>query len=162
VAQLYHASSPEPRRSTRWALLGAWREWLRTCGSSPGVSNPSRSRYSAQKAKDSSTCDGASRITSLLPPPRNRSAGPAFLTSESVVEGSQATIDYTAGTHFIGTVMSEPQSVTQWLQGARAGQDDAFQRLWERYYEQLVALARRRQGHTPRRMPAENPLVAAK
>ena len=78
------------------------------------------------------------------------------------MEGSQATIDYTAETHFIGTVMSEPQSVTQWLQGARAGQDDAFQRLWERYYEQLVALARRRQGRTPRRMPAETPLVAAK
>jgi RNA polymerase sigma factor (sigma-70 family) len=57
--------------------------------------------------------------------------------------------------------MSEPQSVTQWIQGARAGQDDAFQRLWERYYERLVALARRRLGQTPRRSADEEDIAVS-
>jgi len=57
--------------------------------------------------------------------------------------------------------MSEPQSVTQWIQGARVGQDDAFQRLWERYYEQLVALAHRRLGRTPRRTADEEDIAVS-
>jgi RNA polymerase sigma factor (sigma-70 family) len=38
--------------------------------------------------------------------------------------------------------MSQCDSVASWLLGARAGDDAAAQRLWERYFERLVRLAR--------------------
>ena len=118
MAQLYHASSPKFRHSTRWAIPGAEREWLRTCSSSTGVSSPRRSRYSAQKAKDSSTCDGALRITSLLPPPQNRSAGPSFLTSKSVeVSGGFGTNGDVLAPHVFtppALLATAPTSPHQW------------------------------------------------
>ena len=38
----------------------------------------------------------------------------------------------------------EDGSVTAWIGDLKAGGDDAAQRLWERYFEQLVQLARKR------------------
>jgi DNA-directed RNA polymerase specialized sigma24 family protein len=35
-------------------------------------------------------------------------------------------------------------SVSQWLEGLRAGDDDDIRRLWERYFQKLVGLARAR------------------
>jgi len=47
--------------------------------------------------------------------------------------------------------MASQESVSHWLDAARAGSQPAAQRLWERYYEQLVRLARRKLGDLPRR-----------
>ena len=38
--------------------------------------------------------------------------------------------------------MSDDASVSNWLDGLRAGDDADIQRLWERYFEKLVRLAR--------------------
>jgi DNA-directed RNA polymerase specialized sigma24 family protein len=47
--------------------------------------------------------------------------------------------------------MSSDDSVTRWLDGVRDGDDQAAQRLWDRYFAQLVELCRRRLSTTPRR-----------
>src|SRR4051794_34072423 len=45
----------------------------------------------------------------------------------------------------------EPQgSVTHWIGALKAGDDKAAQRLWERYFDELVRLARARLGALPR------------
>jgi len=51
--------------------------------------------------------------------------------------------------------MPDKQSVTGWLQGLRAGDDQASEALWRRYFERLVQLARQRLGDSPRRMADE-------
>jgi DNA-directed RNA polymerase specialized sigma24 family protein len=51
--------------------------------------------------------------------------------------------------------MSSSQSVTQWLGRLRAGDRDAAQALWSRYFEQLVRLARARLRGTRRRAADE-------
>jgi RNA polymerase sigma factor (sigma-70 family) len=40
--------------------------------------------------------------------------------------------------------MSSSGSVTQWLHRLKAGDREAFQKLWERYFRRLVGLARKR------------------
>jgi hypothetical protein len=35
-------------------------------------------------------------------------------------------------------------SVSQWIAGAKAGDSEAVRRLWERYFGQLVTLARKK------------------
>jgi len=47
-------------------------------------------------------------------------------------------------------------SVTNWLQALKDGNDDAAQQLWERYFTQLVNLARHRLGDFPRRVADED------
>jgi DNA-directed RNA polymerase specialized sigma24 family protein len=51
--------------------------------------------------------------------------------------------------------MSSPGSVTHWIGQLRAGDHATAQKLWERYFEQLVALARRKLGGSPRRAADE-------
>lgn len=46
---------------------------------------------------------------------------------------------------------AEDESVTDWIVQLRAGDADAAQRLWERYYERLTRTARSWLGATPRR-----------
>jgi DNA-directed RNA polymerase specialized sigma24 family protein len=40
--------------------------------------------------------------------------------------------------------MVSKQSITHWIQGAKAGDEHAVQKLWERYHARLVNLARRK------------------
>jgi RNA polymerase sigma factor (sigma-70 family) len=56
---------------------------------------------------------------------------------------------------------SEAGSVTYWLSQLRQGQgqDDAAQKLWERYYERLVRLAQKRMARSPRRVEDEEDVV---
>ena len=50
-------------------------------------------------------------------------------------------------------VMSEPHSVTNWIQQLKAGEgSDAQQQLWNRYFRRLVRLADKQLGDTPRRV----------
>ena len=46
--------------------------------------------------------------------------------------------------------MSTHGSVSRWINGLKAGEAEAAQRLWERYVGQLVSLARQRLGSAPR------------
>jgi DNA-directed RNA polymerase specialized sigma24 family protein len=46
--------------------------------------------------------------------------------------------------------MSSGDSVTQWIDQLKAGERDAVQKLWEAYFERLVALARQKLRGTPR------------
>lgn len=49
----------------------------------------------------------------------------------------------------------EAGSVTYWLAQLRLGHATAAQKLWERYYEQLVRLAQKRMSGMPRRVEDE-------
>src|SRR5215212_4533354 len=51
--------------------------------------------------------------------------------------------------------MSSTGDVTRWLRRLRAGDRDVIQGLWERYFRQVVALARRRLEGVPRRAADE-------
>lgn len=51
--------------------------------------------------------------------------------------------------------MSGDQGVTRWLRDLKAGDQDAARLLWQRYYRELVELARARLGRTPRRIADE-------
>ncbi len=51
--------------------------------------------------------------------------------------------------------MTSAASVTTWLGQFKAGNPQAAQKLWERYFEKLVALARRKLGSGPRRAADE-------
>lgn len=55
--------------------------------------------------------------------------------------------------------MSEPKSVTLWLNDLKAGNVDAADRLWQRYYESLVRLAARKLRHGSRRVADEEDVV---
>jgi RNA polymerase sigma factor (sigma-70 family) len=46
---------------------------------------------------------------------------------------------------------SSSDSITCWISALQNGEEEAAQRLWERYYPHLVDLARRRLGTSPRR-----------
>ena len=46
--------------------------------------------------------------------------------------------------------MSSGDSVTQWIDQLKAGERDAVQKLWEAYFERLVALARQKLRGAPR------------
>jgi DNA-directed RNA polymerase specialized sigma24 family protein len=51
--------------------------------------------------------------------------------------------------------MSTPGSVTQWIDGLRAGESVAAQELWECYFRRMVSLARKKLQGTPRRAADE-------
>ncbi len=55
--------------------------------------------------------------------------------------------------------MSADHSITAWLDQLKAGRSDAAGRLWHQYVEQLVRLARRKLGRTPRRVADEEDVV---
>lgn len=43
--------------------------------------------------------------------------------------------------------MPEPESVSQWIEDLKQGNEDAAAQLWERYFEKMVLAARRKRGH---------------
>ena len=55
--------------------------------------------------------------------------------------------------------MSADEGVTRWLRQLEAGDQDAARLLWQRYYRELVELARARLGQTPRRMADEEDIA---
>ena len=55
--------------------------------------------------------------------------------------------------------MSVDDGVTRWLRHLEAGDQDAARLLWERYYRELVELARARLGQTPRRIADEEDIA---
>ena len=57
--------------------------------------------------------------------------------------------------------MSAPGSVTYWLSELKAGNQDAAQHLWERYFQRLVELARNKLQNAPRRAADEEDVAAA-
>ena len=55
--------------------------------------------------------------------------------------------------------MSADESVTRWLRQLEARDQDAARLLWQRYYRELVELARARLGQTPRRIADEEDIA---
>jgi DNA-directed RNA polymerase specialized sigma24 family protein len=55
--------------------------------------------------------------------------------------------------------MSADESVTRWLRQVEARDQDAARLLWQRYYRELVELARARLGPTPRRTADEEDIA---
>src|SRR5438105_9866914 len=51
--------------------------------------------------------------------------------------------------------MSSPGSVTYWIGQVRVGDPAAAQQLWERYFQRLVGLARKKLQDAPRRAADE-------
>ena len=51
--------------------------------------------------------------------------------------------------------MSADEAVTRWLRQLEGRDQDAARLLWQRYYRELVELARARLGPTPRRIADE-------
>ena len=51
--------------------------------------------------------------------------------------------------------MSYEESVSQWIVGVKQGDCQAIEKLWQRYFEQLVRLARTKLSGTPRRAADE-------
>jgi DNA-directed RNA polymerase specialized sigma24 family protein len=51
--------------------------------------------------------------------------------------------------------MSDEESVSQWIVGVKQGDSKAINKLWQRYFEQLVRLARTKLSGTPRRAADE-------
>jgi RNA polymerase sigma factor (sigma-70 family) len=52
-------------------------------------------------------------------------------------------------------------SVTAWIGNLKDGQDEASQKLWQRYFGQLVGLAARRLGSAPRRIADEEDVAVS-
>ncbi len=50
-------------------------------------------------------------------------------------------------------------SVSQWIDGLKAGEDAAAAKLWQRYYRRLIGLARKKLGDSPRRVADEDDVV---
>ncbi len=55
---------------------------------------------------------------------------------------------------------SADSSVTQWVAGLKEGKAEAANRLWHRYFERLVRLARRKLGSAPRHVADEEDVAA--
>jgi RNA polymerase sigma factor (sigma-70 family) len=58
------------------------------------------------------------------------------------------------------SLCSASMSVTQWIAGLKEGKAEAADRLWQRYFERLVGLARRKLGSAPRRVADEEDVAA--
>lgn len=56
--------------------------------------------------------------------------------------------------------MGEPSSVSEWIVLGQQGQPRAIEKLWQRYYEQLVTLARQKLEGARRRMADEEDVAA--
>jgi RNA polymerase sigma factor (sigma-70 family) len=52
-------------------------------------------------------------------------------------------------------------SVSQWIDGLKAGEQAAAAKLWQRYYGRLIGLARKKLGDSPRRVADEDDVVLA-
>jgi RNA polymerase sigma factor (sigma-70 family) len=50
-------------------------------------------------------------------------------------------------------------SVSQWIDGLKAGDEVAAAKLWERYFQRLVGLARKKLSDSPRRVADEEDVV---
>ena len=50
-------------------------------------------------------------------------------------------------------------SVSQWIDALKAGDEVAATRLWQRYYRRLLGLARKKLGDSPRRVADEDDVV---
>jgi DNA-directed RNA polymerase specialized sigma24 family protein len=57
--------------------------------------------------------------------------------------------------------MSTPQSVSRWIAQLGDHQEDAAQRLWDRYAKQLIELARKQLKDYPKRMGDEEDVAAS-
>jgi RNA polymerase sigma factor (sigma-70 family) len=57
--------------------------------------------------------------------------------------------------------MSGDEPVTSWLRQLEAGNEDAARLLWQRYYRELVELARTRLGKSPRRVIDEEDVAVS-
>ena len=57
-----------------------------------------------------------------------------------------------------GQIMSD-KSVTHWIEDLKAGDDQSLQSLWDRYFNQLAAVARKRLGSAPRRTVDEEDIA---
>ena len=55
--------------------------------------------------------------------------------------------------------MSPSDSVTYWIDGLKAGNDDPIQRLWDRYFQRLVRLASTRLPSHARRAVDEEDIA---
>jgi RNA polymerase sigma factor (sigma-70 family) len=55
--------------------------------------------------------------------------------------------------------MSDHGSISLWIEGLKAGDQQAAQRIWERYYHRLVGLARKKLGDSPRGAKDEDDVV---
>jgi RNA polymerase sigma factor (sigma-70 family) len=53
------------------------------------------------------------------------------------------------------------ESVTAWIGDLKDGRDEASQKLWQRYFGQLVGLAARRLGSSPRRIADEEDVAVS-
>jgi RNA polymerase sigma factor (sigma-70 family) len=53
----------------------------------------------------------------------------------------------------------ETDSVSQWIDGLKAGDEVAAAKLWRRYYQRLLGLARKKLGGRPRRVADEEDVV---
>ena len=60
-----------------------------------------------------------------------------------------------------GSQTSSADSVSQWLENLKRGESRAAQKLWERYVERLIRLARKELGDVPRRVADEEDVVVA-
>jgi RNA polymerase sigma factor (sigma-70 family) len=58
-----------------------------------------------------------------------------------------------------GLAMTEHGSISLWIEQLKAGDANAAQPLWERYYRRLVGLARKKLGDLPRRAIDEEDVV---
>jgi DNA-directed RNA polymerase specialized sigma24 family protein len=54
----------------------------------------------------------------------------------------------------------EPGSITRWLRGLKAGRPEAVEAIWRRYYDRVLALARRRLGRGPHQAVEDDEDVA--
>ena len=52
-------------------------------------------------------------------------------------------------------------SVSQWIDGLKAGDEAAAAKLWQRYFRRLVGLARKKLGDSPRRVADEEDVVVS-
>jgi len=57
--------------------------------------------------------------------------------------------------------MNADTEITQWFQGLKAGEAEAVQQIWDRYYARLVGLARNRLRNTNRRVADEEDIATS-
>lgn len=57
--------------------------------------------------------------------------------------------------------MDQPRSVSRWIDQAKTGEEAAAQRLWERYFPQLLSVARKKLSDGPRRVADEQDVVVS-
>ena len=55
--------------------------------------------------------------------------------------------------------MSAEGSITQWLEQVKQADEQAAQQIWQRYYQRLIALARKKLSDSPRRAMDEEDVV---